>query len=110
MHSARSAEYRVELTARASSDLESIYDRINAESSAAAARWFNGLKEAAFSLERSPERGPRTQENRKLRQILYGHKPDVYRIIYAVDRSARRVVVIHIRHGARRAFTAKQLR
>ncbi len=109
MSSARSAAFRVELTNRASLDLEAIYDKTNVDSSAAAAAWFAELEEMVYSLERSPERGPRTQENRRLRQLLYGHKPHVYRIIYAVDRSANSVVVLHIRHGARDAFISSDL-
>jgi hypothetical protein len=38
--------YRVEVTARAGRDLGSIYERINAEESLAAAKWFNGLDQA----------------------------------------------------------------
>jgi hypothetical protein len=35
--------YRVEFTARASRDLEFLYEEKNAAESRAAARWFNGL-------------------------------------------------------------------
>jgi plasmid stabilization system protein ParE len=104
MSFARSAAFHVELTDRASLDLESIYNDINAESSDAAAAWFNGLEEAVFSLEWSPERGPETREYSRVRQLLYGHKPHLYRILYSIQRSTRHVIVLHIRHGARDAF------
>jgi toxin ParE1/3/4 len=109
MSSARSAAFRVELTNRASLDLESIYDDINADNASAAAAWFNGLEATVFSLQHSPDRGPRTREDRRLRQLLYGHKPHVYRIIYSVARSTKCVRVLHIRHGARDAFVSGDL-
>jgi toxin ParE1/3/4 len=109
MSSARSTAFRVELTDRASLDLESIYDDIDADSAPAAARWFSGLENTIFSLEHLPERGVRTQENRRLRELLYGQKPHIYRVIYSVNCSANLVVVLHIRHGARDAFSSVDL-
>src|SRR5437773_1214673 len=54
MRSARSAAYAVELTRRAARDLDYLYRRINAAESMAAARWYNGLEKALYSLERFP--------------------------------------------------------
>jgi mRNA-degrading endonuclease RelE of RelBE toxin-antitoxin system len=34
--------------------------------------------------------------------LLYGKKPHVYRVIYEVDEKWRSVLVLAIRHGARR--------
>jgi toxin ParE1/3/4 len=66
----------------------------------------HGLAEAIYSLERFPDRGPAVPESKKLRHLLFGKKPHVYRIIYAVDKRNRIVNVLHIRHGARDAFSA----
>ncbi len=74
--------YRVEITARAESDLADIYGRIEAEDSLQAAKWFNGMARAMYSLEKYPKRAPITSENRELRHLLYGKKPHVYRIIF----------------------------
>jgi toxin ParE1/3/4 len=104
MSSAKSIAYRVELAERAILDLESIYSEIDAENSPPARRWYNGLEELVLSLDRLPDRGTRTEEDRKLRQLLYGNKPHIYRIIYSINRSAKQVTVIHIRHGARDSF------
>ncbi|NYF80122.1 type II toxin-antitoxin system RelE/ParE family toxin [Granulicella arctica] len=104
MSSAKSIAYRVELAERAVLDLESIYFEIDAENSPSALRWYNGLEEIVFSLDRLPDRGARTEEDRRLRQLLYGNKPHIYRIIYSIGRTAKRVTVIHIRHGARDSF------
>ncbi|HXX14819.1 MAG TPA: type II toxin-antitoxin system RelE/ParE family toxin [Candidatus Eremiobacteraceae bacterium] len=97
-------KYRVELTKRAWTDLRAIYDFIEAESSSKAFQWFNRLSEAIYSLEDFPERGSRAPELRELRQLLFGAKPDGYRVIYMVDKKKRIVMVLHIRHAARRAL------
>ena len=39
-----------------------------------------------------------------LRHLLFGKKPNVYRIIYAIDERTHVVRVLHIRHGARARF------
>jgi toxin ParE1/3/4 len=96
--------YLVELTARASRNLKRIFRRINAENSPQASAWFNELEAAILSLDRHPERSPVTPENRALRHLLFGKKPHVYRVIYAIDEGARIVKVLHIRHGARGPF------
>lgn len=96
--------FRGELTRRAGLDLAYIYEGIQAEDSKRAADWFNGLEDAIDSLENYPGRGATTPENRKLRQLLYGSRPRIYRIIYRVNGRARKVEVLHIRHGARDVF------
>ena len=96
--------FRVELTARAQRDLAAIYDYIHAESSIRAFQWFNGLEDAILSLENHPERGTATRENSRLRQLLYGNKPHLYRIIYSVRKRSGVVSVLHLRHGTRHDF------
>ena len=97
--------YRVELAARAVRDLKRIFGQINAENSPQASAWFNDLEAAILSLDNHPQRSATTPENKALRHSLFGNKPDIYRIIYAIDERARIVRVLHIRHGARRAFS-----
>jgi plasmid stabilization system protein ParE len=109
MSSEQSTEYRVELAVNAVIDLDAIYERINAENSLAAADWYNGLEELVFSLNRLPHRGKRTQEDKSLRQVLYGNKPYVYRVIYRINEAESRVFVAHIRHGARNAFQPQEI-
>ena len=100
--------YRVELMPRARRDLARIYRHIHADDAAQARAWLVGLEALVFSLDEHPARGAVTPENENLRQLFYGHKPDTYRIIYAVDQRHRVVNVIHIRHGARDRFTLKE--
>ena len=77
---------------------------INAEHSDAALKWYRGFKEAILSLEEQPNRCPVTPESDKLRHLLYGNKPHIYRAIYRVLEKQKQVEVLHIRHGARRRF------
>jgi toxin ParE1/3/4 len=100
--------YLVRIAARAERDLVSLYDEINAPDSAAARRWYRGLKQAILSLAERPNRCSVTPENKRLRHLLYGEKSHLYRVIYRVD-GRRQVDVLHIRHGARRKFRASDL-
>jgi toxin ParE1/3/4 len=99
--------YRVEVTTRASHDLDSIYQYIQAADSRHAATWFNGLYTALQSLSEMPHRAPAIRENPSQHHLLYGTKPHIYRIIYFIDDTKRQVTILSIRHRARSVFEAK---
>jgi toxin ParE1/3/4 len=105
--------YRVEFAARAARDLEILYVEKNVAESPAAARWYNGLEEAVYALGRRPNRCPVAPEarksKRKLRHLLYGKKPHVYRVIYEVEEQRQTVWVLTIRHGAGRKIQTSDL-
>lgn len=101
--------YLVRIAARAERDLASLYDEIDASDSVAARRWYGGLKDAILSLTQKPKRCSVTPESKRLRHLLYGKKPHLYRIIFRVDSHRWQVDVLHIRHGARRKFRASDL-
>jgi plasmid stabilization system protein ParE len=98
--------YLVEFAARAVRDLEILYVEKNAAESHAAARWYNELELAVYGLASYPYRCPIAPEarrmKRELRNLLYGKRPHGYRVIYEVDESREAVLVLTIRHGARR--------
>jgi toxin ParE1/3/4 len=100
-------KYLVEVTVRANRDLLRLYRFIRAQDSAQAAAWFNGIETLVLSLDNHPDRGSVTLESKKLRHLLYGNKPHVYRIICRVDQRTRRVQVLHVWHGARAAFKSR---
>ncbi len=102
-------EYLVKITSRAQRDLSQLYRAINAEHSEAALEWYRGLREAILSLEEQPDRCPVTPESERLRHLLYGNKPHIYRVIYRAREKQKQVEVLHIRHGARRAFKASDV-
>lgn len=98
-------DFRVDLSERAQGDIAAIYDWLLAEHAGdAGERWFAALRAAIASLTRLPSRCPLAPENQdspvKLRQLLYGRRPHVYRILFAIEDDA--VQVLHIRHGRRR--------
>ena len=101
--------YLVSLTSRARRDLVQLYGDIGAGRSEAALIWYRGLKEAILGLEAHPNRCAATPESEKLRHLLYGHNPHVYRVIYRVLENRKQVEVLHIRLGARRRLTAPDL-
>jgi toxin ParE1/3/4 len=101
--------YLVRIARRAERDLSYLYEEINAADSPTARRWYEGLRRAIVSLAVHPKRCPTTAENRNLRHLLYGRKPNVYRVIYRVNERQRQVDVLHIRHGARRKFRASDI-
>lgn len=101
--------YLVNVTARAERDFALLFNAINAGQSDAALKWYRGLKEAILSLEEHPERCPGAPENTKLRHLLYGHKPHIYRVIYRVIEKHKRVDVLHIRHGVRKRLKRSEV-
>jgi plasmid stabilization system protein ParE len=101
--------YLVEITPRAERDLTSLYVDINATDSERARQWYLGFTEAILGLAEMPNRNPITPENKRLRHLLYGRKPHVYRAIFRLRNKARRVEILHIRHGGRRRFKASDL-
>ena len=113
MKSAANMVFRVELTARAIRDLEILYLEKNAAESPDAARWYNGLEQAVYTIEMHPDRCPSAPEarrvKRQLRHLLYGAKPHVYRVIFEVDAQRHTVWVLTIRHGARKPLKAGDL-
>ena len=113
MEFAANMVYRVEITARAASDLEALYLEKNAAESNDAANWYNGLEQAVYTLEEHPYRCPRAPEARKvkrqLRHLLYGNKPHVYRVIFQVNERQNVVWVLTIRHGARKPLKSEDL-
>jgi len=78
-----------------------IYKRIEAETAAQAAQWFDRMEKAINSLEAYPHRSPVTLEDRVLQHLLYGKKPYVYRIIYEIEEDTSRVYVLHLRPPGR---------
>jgi toxin ParE1/3/4 len=99
----------VNITARAEREFASLYREINAEESGAALKWYRGIKKAVLSLEELANRCPVTPEKARLRHLLYGNKPRVYRVIFRVVEKQKRVDVLHMRHGARDKLKASEV-
>jgi len=102
--------YRVVVTDRAARDLDEAYRWCAEQAPEAAVGWYNGFLDALNSLAGNPERCPVAAEARKLsveiRQLLYGRRRS-YRALFLVREQT--VVVLHIRHTARRAAAPEDL-
>lgn len=97
--------FRVETSAEAEADTEEIFDwLVSQHAGEAGMRWFLALEEAIASLATLPERCPPAPENTtfhfEVRQLLYGRRPNVYRILYTIEGDT--VYILHIRHGRRK--------
>ncbi|MDQ2946634.1 MAG: type II toxin-antitoxin system RelE/ParE family toxin [Acidobacteriota bacterium] len=107
-------EYLIEFADRAARDLNALYERIHASESTAAARWYNGLEKAVYTLKGMPRRCPEAPESKKakrpLRHLLYGKKPHIYRVIFEIDEARKMVRLLTIRHGAMEEAKPGELR
>ena len=102
--------YQVVLTDRAARDLDEAYRWFAERAPEAAVDWYNGFLDALNSLVSNPERCPVAAESRKLsieiRQLLYGRRRS-FRALFLVREQT--VVVLHIRHTARREANPEDL-
>ena len=94
---------------RAERDLAGIYASTESEHSNSARQWFNELESAILTLETNPNRCPPTPENTKLRHMLCGKKPHIYRVIYRIIEHKHRVDILHVRQGAREYFKSEDV-
>jgi plasmid stabilization system protein ParE len=96
--------FRVDTTAAAEQDADAILDWLLSQHAGdAGIRWFLALGDAIASLAEFPARCPPAPETAvfpfEVRQLLYGHPPHVYRILFTIEHQT--VFVLHIRHGRR---------
>jgi len=102
--------FRVETSAQAESDANSILEWLLSEHAGETGiRWFLALDDAIASLARFPERCPLAPEAGRfpfeVRQLLYGLKPHMYRILFTID--GETVKILHIRHVRRERLSER---
>jgi plasmid stabilization system protein ParE len=100
--------FGVETSARAAEDADLILEwLVSQHAGDTGVRWFLALEDAIASLVNFPQRCPLAPENSEfpfeVRQLLYGRKPHVYRILFTIE--GETVHVMHIRHGRRRPLS-----
>jgi toxin ParE1/3/4 len=100
-----SMDFRVELSDQAKRDIAVTYEWFCSQQAGdAGERWFVALRTAIASLANLPSRCPLAPENQEspveVRQLLYGRRPHIYRILFAIESDT--VQILHIRHGRRR--------
>jgi plasmid stabilization system protein ParE len=95
--------YRVVFTAGARADAVKQFHFLADRSPTAAARWYMGLQKAIVKLSKMPERHPVAEEESEqvgivLRQMLYGGRPGVFRILFSI--AGDTVTLPYVRHSA----------
>lgn len=105
--------YRVVLADRAKSDAQGIYDWVIDAAPERGRIWCEELIKSLASLNRFPLRCPLAREaekiGRPIRCLLFGKRRNVYRILYEVVDAHKTVMVLHIRHGARKDATPDEI-
>jgi plasmid stabilization system protein ParE len=93
--------YSVEYTARAERDLSDAHAYIARDAPLSAVRWLDAVEAATEGLRESPERCPVARESRLLGSEVRQLVVSGYRVLFQIR--GRRVLVLHVRHGKRRA-------
>jgi plasmid stabilization system protein ParE len=99
--------YHVIIQPQAEAEIEAAYLWRRERAPQAAARWFAEIVEAINTLEQFPGRCPLAPEHahfaEEIRQLLFGRRNDVYRILFTIQGDT--VHVLHVRHGAQQQLT-----
>ena len=94
--------YRIEITETAELEIQEAYNWYYERSPLGAKRWVRSLRRKIETLRRQPERCPLARESDAfedpVRQILYGKRSGVYRVMFHIVGDT--VQVIHVRHSA----------
>lgn len=109
--------YRVDISLPALADAEEAYLRLKEHSPARAGGWYEGLLETIYSLENFPTRCPLAPESedlgKEIRQLFYGKRGGVYRILFGITRDEKAgedvVRIFRIRHSARARAEAGEI-
>jgi plasmid stabilization system protein ParE len=98
--------YEVIVQYSAQAEIEAAYEWNARRAPLTAARWYNRLLDAIKSLADNPERCPLAPEHEcfpeEIRNLLYGKRRNVYRILFTIRGDT--VHVLHFRRGARKAL------
>jgi plasmid stabilization system protein ParE len=96
--------YSVRLMPRAADDIERLYRRVIGKAPLQGQEWFNRFIDALYSLKTFPDRCKAikglSRPARIVRLLLYGRRPQTYRIYFDVVETTVRI--LHIRHSARK--------
>jgi plasmid stabilization system protein ParE len=94
--------FQVVFRPRARADIDATVAWLARTNAAAAARWRSGLLRIVENLETDPHRYAAADEAADLgvdlRQLLYGRRRNVYRILFTIE--GQTVNVLRVRHAA----------
>lgn len=104
--------YRVQISEAAEAEAEAVFLFIARSDPERAGRWYSGLLGAIESLAEFPTRCGLAREDEffpvEVRQLLYGRRQSVYRVLFTIleDRDEAVVRILHVRHSAQRTLGA----
>ena len=102
--------FRISFAPSARTDLERAYLWISERNPEAANVWYNEIVDAISSLKNLPARCPKASESadveQEIRQLLYGKRGNMYRILFVIVENESLVRVIHIRHTAQQRLSS----
>ena len=79
-------------------DLRTAYRFVRKNAPKTVAKWYERLEKHVKTLERNPERCPIARESKRVfievRELHFGRRPNVFRILFTIDNSAVRVLKI----------------
>ena len=94
--------YQIVIQPNAQTDIERAYRWLLERAPTRAVTWYNGLQQAIDSLQSLPERCSLAPEDEyfseEIRQLLYGRRGGVYRILFTIVDNI--VHILHVRHSA----------
>ncbi len=105
-------KYRVVIQAFAAEDLDRAFLWAAKRAMHTAFHWSQRLQRAIESLARQPQRCGLAAENGKvgieLRQLLFGRRPNVYRVVFTIDDDMVRV--LRIVRAQRRSLSRREIK
>ena len=104
-------KYHIVLQRLAVEDLDDATAWAAQHAPATVARWLERFHLALRTLDSNPQRCPLAREDSKveieLRELHFGKRPNVFRIIFTIDESTVRI--LRIRRSQRRWLTRRQI-
>ncbi|HEV3236456.1 MAG TPA: type II toxin-antitoxin system RelE/ParE family toxin [Gemmataceae bacterium] len=102
--------YRFNFSLKAIEDAEAAYTWLAEKSPRSAAEWYVKLFEKIESLKDNPSRCSLAPESdafsEEIRQLLYGKRQNIYRILFVVRRQV--IQILRIRHAAMQLLDPKK--
>jgi len=99
-------QYQVIITPSAKADIFEINAWLLENQPDLAEGWLWGISQAVSSLSKMPERCPASAESEAfdvtVRQLLYGKKPNVYRILFSIQNE--KVYILRVRSTKRQSL------
>jgi len=103
--------YRILLQRLATEDLDDATAWAAQHAPTTVARWLERFHAALQTLDANPQRCPLARENAKveveLRELHFGKRPNVFRVIFTIDGNTVRI--LRIRRAQRRWLTRRQI-